>query len=231
MCITLGGFPVVVPTSLARIILTVALCVFFSPGLAFSQGKKTYTLAILDLVPNGISQVEAIGISDKLRVHISRLTKSPAYIKNKGKDWYAVVERTQMDKILDQFKVQNTGCVSDSCAIEFGKMLQADRIVVGTISLVGKTYSVTSRIVDIETGKALAEADRQYKGSIDNVLNKVIVQVGDELIVGKRKTHKTLYMVAGAIVAGGSAYYFSQPPEKKPPGTLVFDAPNKPDEP
>lgn len=219
-----------VPTLLSRIILTFAFWACLAPSLALSQGKKTYTLAILDLVSNGISPVEAVGISDKLRVHISRLIKSPEYLNTRGKDWYAIVERTQMDKILDQYAIQNT-CVSDSCAIEFGKMLQVDRIIVGTISLVGKTYSVTARVVDVETGRALADADHQYNGSIDNVLKKVIVQVGDELFIGKRKSHKELYLVAGAIVAGGAAYYFSQPPEKKPPGTLVFDAPDQPNEP
>ncbi len=225
----LVSFPVLV----SRISIIVVFWAFLAPGIAFPQVKKTYTLAILDLVPNGISQVEAIGLSDKLRIHISRLIKSPEYIKSKGKEWYTVVERAQMEKILDQYNVQNA-CVSDSCAVEFGKILQVDRIIIGTTSLIGKTYSVTSRIVDVETAKTLAEADRQYKGSIDNVLNKVIMQVGDELFLIKRKTHTKLYFTAGAIVAGAAVYALTS--EKKSatstkPGTLIFNNSDLPDEP
>jgi hypothetical protein len=198
-----------------------------------AQAKKIYTLAVLDLVPNGISQVEAIGISDRLRVHISRLTRSPEYINSKGKDWYSVVERAQMDKILEQYSFQNA-CVSDSCAIEFGKMLQVDRIIIGTISLIGKTYSVTSRIVDVETGKTLADADRQHKGSVDTVLNDIIIQVGDELFMVKKKSYRNWYLSAGAFITGAAIYTIMSHKEsgtESNNGVLLFDSPGLSDEP
>ncbi|HDY88920.1 MAG TPA: hypothetical protein ENH82_12510, partial [bacterium] len=152
--------------------LSVVLCFliglygFMSPQKSFAQYSRTYTLAVLDLEPNGVSQVEARGLSDKLRSHISQLILDRSILK----DRYELIERTQMDKIFGQFELQNTGCVSDSCAVEFGKMLQADRIVIGTVSLIGQTYSVITRIVDVESGKTIRSADRQYKGAIDEVL-------------------------------------------------------------
>jgi len=39
-----------------------------------------------------------------------------------GMPVYTVVERSQMDKIFEQFEIQNTGCVDISCAVGFGKM-------------------------------------------------------------------------------------------------------------
>jgi len=124
-----------------------------------------------------------------------------------GKDRYEVIERQDMDKIFEQFDIQNTGCVSDSCAIEFGKMLQADRILQGTIGKVGNTYSVSARILDVATTKAVANTDRQLRGSIDDVLNTIIPLVGDDLILGKqqKKSKKMWYILGGIIVAGAGA--------------------------
>ena len=170
-----------------RNILSIIVCLFILlSGFMFSyvfssENGKRYTLAVLDLKANGVSEVEAIGLSDKLRSHISRLIQNSVQIK----DRYELIERTQMGKIFDQFEIQNTGCVSDSCAIEFGKMLQANRIVIGTVSLIGQTYSIIARIVDIESGKTIGSADRQYKGAIDDVLISVITQIGNELLTGE----------------------------------------------
>ena len=170
---------------------------------AHAQDKK-YTLAVLNLDAKGVSEVEAEVLSEKLRSHISQLLESPEYTTLEDKDQYLVVEQTQIDRILEQFEVQNVGCVSDSCAIEFGKMLQVDRIVIGQIGLVGNTYLVSTRIVDVESRKSIKTSGREYKGSIDEVISTVIMEVGDELFVGRRKKSKKLwYILAGALIIGG----------------------------
>ena len=162
------------------LIFLIALYGSMYPSISSAQNSRNYTLAVLDLEPNGVSQIEARGLSDKLRSHISQLIQNDSNIKIK----YELIERTQMDKIFEQFEIQNTGCVSDSCAVEFGKMLQCDRIVIGTVSLIGQTYSAIARIVDVESGRTLRSADRQYKGFIDDVLISIIPQVGYELLTG-----------------------------------------------
>lgn len=178
-------------------------------GSAWAQGpsaKKRYTLAVINLDAKGVSQVEAEVLSEKLRSHLLQVVASPQYAIMKDKDQYELVERTQMDKIFDQFNVQNTGCVSDSCAVELGKMLQADRILIGQVGLVGKTYSVSARIVDVGSSRTLRTADRQYQGAIDAVMNTVIPGLGDELLIGKvkKKSHTKLYLLAGAVIAAGA---------------------------
>ena len=134
---------------------------------------------------------------------MSQLLNSPEYNASGDKDRYLVVEQTQVDKILEQFEIQNIGCVSDSCAIEFGKMLQVDRIVIGQVGRVGNTYSVSARIIDVESRKSIATADRQHRGSIDDVMSSVIMEVGDELFLGsEKKSRKLWYIVGGALIIG-----------------------------
>ena len=170
------------------------------------QQKRKFTLAILNLDAKGVSSVEAEVLSEKLRSQIIQLVDSERYKKNVNNVSYEVVEREQMDKILSQFEVQNTGCVSDSCAIEFGKMLQVDRIIVGSIGRVGNTYSVSSRIVDVGSAKTIATADRQYRGDIENLFDSVIVVIAKDIIIGKKKKSKMKYylLVGAAAVAGGA---------------------------
>ena len=115
---------------------------------------------------------------------------------------YTVVERSQMDKIFDQFDIQNTGCTDVSCAVEFGKILSAERIVIGSVGLVGKTYSITTRIVDVETAATLSVADYTYTGPIDDLLTTGIQSAVNDLLYGeKKKSRKKLYIIAGITVA------------------------------
>ena len=166
---------------MAALSISILLAGLSAADLA-AQGGRTYTIAVLDLDPIGVSQVEARGLSEKLNSHIAGIVQDPSMTT----DRYELIERSQIDRIFEQFEIQNFACSSDSCAVEFGKMLQADRIVIGSVSLLGETYSVTARIVDVESGRTIRSADRQHRGSIDDVLVGIIPAVGTELLTGRR---------------------------------------------
>jgi len=194
----------------------------------YSQSDKVYTIAVLDMAGKGVSQVEAEVLSERLRSHISQLIASPDYTSLEDKDQYLVVEQTQIDKIFEQFEIQNTGCVSDSCAIEFGKMLQVDRIILGQIGFIGNTYSVSARIIDIESGKSISSADRQHKGSIDEIMSSVIMEVGDELLGLKKKSRKLWYIIAGILIVGAGAGVAMMGGDEKPEEALLPFPPDRP---
>jgi hypothetical protein len=172
-------------------------------GIAGAQEqRKKFTLAALDLEAIGVSQVEARGLSDKLRSQISQLIQSGGNLKEN----YDLIEQAQLEKILDQFEIQATGCTSDSCAVEFGKLLQAERILIGSVSLVGQTYSVIARIVDVESGRTIGSVDRSVRGSIDDVMTVVMPQVGNSLLLApQKKSNMKWYLIGAAVVAGGAA--------------------------
>ncbi len=175
-------------------------------GTAFAQGKKTYIIGIMNLDAKGVSEVEADVLSEKLRSHVTQLLLSGEYRAMDDKDQYEVVEREDMDKIFEEFDLQSSGCVSDSCAIEFGKMLSADRILQGSIGKIGSTFSVSARILDVEHTKTVVNVNLQHRGSIDDLLSTVIPEVGNELFLGKQKKSKMLwYVLGGVLIAGAGA--------------------------
>lgn len=180
-----------------------------SPDLS-AQDLKSYTIAVLNLDAKGISQSEAEYLSEYMRGQVTRLISSADFRKETGID-YTVVERAQMDKIFDQFEIQNTGCVDVSCAIEFGKMLSVERILIGSAGLVGQTYSIAARIVDVESARTIGVADYQYTGPIDELLRTGISSVVNDIMYGQRpKSHRNLYITAGvAVLAGVTAAVLS----------------------
>ena len=150
------------------------------------HAQKVYTLAVMDLNAYGISELLVKNLSNEIRFRIADLTKRQEYKRIDGVDYYNIVERTEIDKILDEFELDFSGCVSDSCAIEFGKMLQMDRMVVGSVGLVGKTYTVSLRLIDIVSTKTLEIANRNYQGEIDDVLTEVVPLVVRDMFIGDR---------------------------------------------
>ena len=91
-------------------------------------------------------------------------------------------KREMMEEIIKEQGFQQSGCSTDECMVEVGKLIGVEKIVGGSISKVGRTYSVSSRIVSVETGKILKGATYDYKGEIDELLTTGMKMVAYELI-------------------------------------------------
>jgi len=159
-----------------------AIVAFFAILAPLSAAaEEPVGLAVLDLDAIGVSPLEARALSEKLRSSISTLILSPG---GNIKQPYSLLERSQMDKIIEQFNVQNTGCTDISCAVEFGQMLNVQQILIGSVSLVGQLYLVSLRIVDVGSSMILASKEGQVRGSIDDVIG-LVDTVGREILTGE----------------------------------------------
>ena len=127
-------------------------------------------IAVVDFIGNNVTESDCKALTDRLRSELFN-TK-----------YYKVIEREMMDKIMEEQKFQNSGCVTDVCIVEIGEMIGVGKIVGGSISKVGSTYSVSSRIVSVETGKILKSATYDHKGEIDELLTNGMRTVSIELI-------------------------------------------------
>lgn len=179
---------------------------FIPPRLSHAQEIKKSNIAVLNLDARGISESEALFLSDYMRGQITRVVKSRKFVKTTN-IIYTVVERSKMDEIFKEHAIQLTGCTDVSCAIELGKILNAEKVIIGSVGLIGETYSITARIVDVETAEIVAVADYIYKGPRDDLLTTGIPSVVNELMYGEkqRKSRKMLYIIAGVVVAAVAA--------------------------
>ncbi len=193
---------------------------FINPPVLSAQGKEEYILAILDLDATGISETEAKTLSNNLRGAISRVLNSEKFRKSTTIE-YKIVERSDMEKILDELETQRKGCTDISCAVEFGKFLNADKIIIGSVGLIGQTYTINTSLVDVETARVLRAADFKIKGAIDDVLNKGIPEVVNELF-GIKKSRLKYYIGGGLFVTAGVIAYILWPSDE---GTIAIKIP------
>jgi len=127
-------------------------------------------IAVLDLEPMGISDMESQILTQALTSNIIEAGD------------YTVVERANIEKILKEQKFQHSGCTDSDCAVEIGQLLNADFTVMGTAGKFGSTYTIQTRIINVETGEAVKSADFTHKGEIDELLNIGIQTIVQELL-------------------------------------------------
>jgi len=130
----------------------VALCPF--SALAVERP----TCAVLSFQPGaGCTSQEATFISDRFAVLLAQLDK------------YDVLARSQMAKIMSIQKVNMSDyCSAAECAVEAGKLLSVQYIIVGSIGHVGNLYSMNTSLVEVETGKVTSTAVTDYQGAIED---------------------------------------------------------------
>lgn len=76
---------------------------------------------------------------------------------NTGK--FEVIERSQLDKVLSELKLQNSGIIDSSSAKELGKVLGVDAIITGTLVLTADgRIEVNARVVRTDTAQAVGAA-------------------------------------------------------------------------
>ena len=113
-------------------------------------------LAILDLDPVGVDQITALTVSDLLRTELF----------NTG--LFMVIERQEMTSILKEQEYQMSGCTSTECAVQIGKLLSANKILVGTVNKLGKSFIINARIVNVEKG-TMEFGDKAKVSSLDEL--------------------------------------------------------------
>ena len=149
-------------------------------AMPYGSEQICYNLTSLDLEPNNIDIVEAQIVSEKLRSEIYQLVLSPAYRNKNLREKFVPAERAQMQKILDHLVVEK----ADSGAIEYGKFLRCNALLIGSVNKIGNTYVVMARIVDVETSNTIHESE--IRGSVDEVLHELIPDIAQKLVYGKQ---------------------------------------------
>jgi hypothetical protein len=116
----------------------------------------------------GISQNDVDGIS---AIFIT-------YFRPAG---YTMVERTQIDKVIEEQGFQRSN-MTQSQMVRVGEILNVSKIVVGDINIVMGQYNVDARVINVETGTISATegatfATTSYRSSMQNVAQKLAAKI------------------------------------------------------
>jgi len=115
-------------------------------------------IAVIDLNGHNVSASEVDALSDRLRIEVF----------NTGN--FRVLEREMMENILNEQGFQQSECTSNECLVEVGQLIGVEMIIGGSVSKVGDMYSISARIVSVETGEMVKTATFDYDGKIGELL-------------------------------------------------------------
>jgi hypothetical protein len=184
------------------------------------------TAAMLEFQANGVQEFEVRTITENLSSELTSIGK------------FRLLERGQMDEILKEQGFQESGlCDASSCEVEMGQLLGVDKLITGSVGRLGKTFTLTGRIISVESGEVLISATEKFTGEIDGLLltstprlaqklsgNQVapLVQTPKEPVAvkvetmvnqpqDKKSNNMWVKMSTGllTLAAGGAAYYFN----------------------
>ena len=127
------------------------------------------TIAVLPFDVAGITTDEATILIDRLGVEIYKLGT------------YTVIERSRIDEVLKEQGFQQMGCTTSECAVEVGMLLGVQKMVTGTIGRLGSLYTISARLVDVESGTIEGQVSKDVSGSIEILLLTTMAEVAAEL--------------------------------------------------
>ena len=112
--------------------------------LVLTSSAFAQRIAVLNFnARTGVTQMEVDGLSSIFNT----------YFAPKGAE---IVERTSVDKILQEQKFQNSR-FTNTDMVALGEMLNVSLIIVGDINVVMEQYNVDVRVVNVQTGTIVAK--------------------------------------------------------------------------
>ena len=166
-----------------------------------AAGKET--VAILDFEGRGISQMEAQTLTDRL---MSEMVNTNAVI---------MVERNQMEEIMQEQGFQQSGCTTSECAAEVGALLGVQNMVSGSFGKLGNSYTIDAKLFSVSTGGTIRSVSKTYKGEVDGLLT--IIEIVAWELVGLQAPADKLAKLASADPAQAAAVK----KERKPMGRMT----------
>lgn len=205
----------IVPGRPIRMRLVCTFLMSFALTSSLSYGKAL-NIAVNDLVGQGVDSTTTAVISERIRAELT------------GTNGFRVMERSQMEAILREQNFQQSGCTGNSCAVEIGQLLGVDHLVMGSIGMVGRSYTLTLRMVNAGTGEVVQTVSEDCRCPIEDVLAVAARNVASKLDEAVQKADFGAVSIKsvpeGAVVLfdgkeGGKTNYFE---DRFIPGTVAM---------
>lgn len=172
------------------ILLLVLCCV-----LPATAQENRFRIAVFDPTSSGTS------IDDGTKIAIREIISST--IVNTGK--HTIVERSLLEKVMQEQAFTQSGAVDDSQMAEIGKLAGANKIAVSVVTLTGGRNMLSIKMIDVKT----ANVERQkVKVVTSGELLDVVEPMTLELIDADA--------AAGAVDAASAPRIFSGAPDNGP---------------
>lgn len=118
---------------------TSMLALLLVTNILYSQQTS---VAVIDLKNVGLEEQYSTLLTDALRAEMFKYEK------------FKVMNRENMQEIMGEQAFQASGvCDDNACYVEMGEVLGVEKIVTGSIGKLGNTFSLTIKMIDVETSE------------------------------------------------------------------------------
>jgi hypothetical protein len=134
------------------------------PGLIEPMKKDAGTkkLIVYDFDVTDQYRTVALILAEALREEVFKLKE------------FVLVNREDLQKVLEEMALQQTGLIDEKQAVKTGKGLAANQVITGRLGQLGKIFVMQAKRVDVETFGTLGIASTKFtEGQEDEVLNKL----------------------------------------------------------
>lgn len=121
-----------------RYLLNLVIVLILMPFPLMAQMKPR--LAIMPFDANIVSETDADTITSLFETGMVNTNT------------YSVIEQREVDKVLEAQKFSLSGITDEKYAVEIGKLLSAEQIIIGKLARVGNRYVITVKVIDVERG-------------------------------------------------------------------------------
>lgn len=146
--------------------------------------KKLFLLSMVCLMALSMNAQRCAVLEFKAGVGISQNDVdgiSAIFITYFQPEGYTMVERSQIDKVIDEQGFQRSK-MTQSQMVRIGEILNVSKIVVGDINVVMSQYNVDARVINVETGTIAATEGAtfdvsNYRACMQNVATKLAAKI------------------------------------------------------
>lgn len=141
----------------------------------------------------GISQADVDGIS---AIFIT-------YFRPAG---YTMVERTQIDKAIDEQGFQRSK-MTESQMVRIGQILNVSKIVVGDVNVVMGQYNVDVRVINVESGTQSGWAGDSFTASSYRAtMQQIAQQLAEQIAIKPARQNKSVGMYVDLGLPSGTLW-------------------------
>jgi len=148
--------------------LYIILIVTTMPQVISGQ-QGNLPVAVINFEISGIDSVTSTVVTNRFRAELLKYGV------------FDVLERDRMDEILTEQGFQQTGaCNSDQCIIEAGRLLGVTSMIGGVVGKVGSLYSISARLIDVQTGRIQYMVTGDYEDNLENLVTEAIPDMAEK---------------------------------------------------
>jgi TolB-like protein len=142
-----------------------------NPPVPNPSSRSAESIAVMRFEAVGATPQEASAITDRMQEELLR----PGTI--------TLVDRSQIDAVLNEQAFQQTGCTTTECAVQVGRVLGARKLITGKITRLGASqWLVAASLIDVETAQTLRFESVPFEGTLFGLLGSVPPRLAGKLI-------------------------------------------------